>query len=137
VQYSTIVHWYNAAMVIVHFFVPFTINLISATLIIFAVARQRSTIRKQQSFHQHLREQLNEHKHLIISPCILIILALPRLVISFTTGCMKSPRNPWIFLVGYFVSFVPQTLTFIVFVLPSSTYKRAFQESLKRIRAHF
>jgi hypothetical protein len=71
---------------------------------------------------------------LIIWSLILLILNIPRLIISFLSGCMKSPRNPWLHLIGYFISFIPSVLTFIVFVLPSETYKEQLQKSINHFR---
>ncbi|CAF4375480.1 unnamed protein product, partial [Rotaria sordida] len=70
--------------------------------------------------------QIKRHKHLIIAPCILILLALPRLIISFLSKCMESTRDPWLFLSGYYISFIPSLLIFVVFVLPSKKYKEEF-----------
>ena len=47
---------------------------------------------------------------------------------------MKSARDPWLFLLGYFISFIPAFLIFLVFVLPSKTYKNEFEQSINRIR---
>jgi hypothetical protein len=98
------------------------------------VARTHSITRKQKTYRQHLRQEFHQQKHLIISPIILVILAFPRLIISFLSGCMKSPRNPWLHLIGYFISFIPSALTFMVFVLPSETYKEQLRKSVNRFR---
>ena len=132
VNYSLILHIYDRILNVIHFSIPFSINCISALIVIITAARTRSTIHKNRSYKQLLNEQWQYHKHLLISPIILIFLALPRLIISFMSGCMKSARNPWIYLIGYFISFTPQTLTFIVFVLPSETYRIQFKSSIKR-----
>ncbi|UJR29387.1 hypothetical protein I4U23_010599 [Adineta vaga] len=132
VKYSTSIQMYDWALNILHFSVPFAINCISALVIIVATARTRSNIQKTQSYKKILHEQFQHHKHLLISPFILILLALPRLIISFLSGCMKSARNPWLYLIGYFISFIPSTLIFAVFVLPSKIYMKGFKESIKR-----
>mgnify|MGYP001118537749 CR=1 FL=1 len=115
-------------MNIFHFFAPFAINLFSALFILNQLARQRSAIRKNQTYWRQFKKEFMESKSLLISPVILVILALPRLIITFTSGCMKSARDPWIFLTGYFVSFVPSLTTFVVFVIPSSVYKKEFND---------
>ncbi|CAF1606613.1 unnamed protein product, partial [Didymodactylos carnosus] len=97
---------FNTGLNITHFILPFAINFISAFIIILTTARKRSIARTQQTYCQHLRKEFQQHKHLIISPCILVLLALPRLIISFFSGCMKSERNPWLYFAGYFVSFI-------------------------------
>ncbi|CAF1456737.1 unnamed protein product [Adineta steineri] len=69
-------------------------------------ARIRSKARGG-SFSKYLGEQFNQHYHLVISACVLVLLALPRLIIYLYGGCMKSAREPWLALSGYFISFVP------------------------------
>ena len=120
-------------MTILHFLLPFLIHLFSSLLIIVLTARYRSLLHKE-NFLKHLRKQFEEYNHLIISSCILIILALPRLIISLYGGCMKSARNPWLSLAGYCISFIPSMLFFTVFVLTSKTYKRDFKQAVGALR---
>ena len=83
---------------------------------IILVARKRAIIRKEKTYEKHLVEQMKQYTNLLISPCIIVLLAVPRLVISFLPGCMISARDPWLFLVGYIISFVPSILTFVVYI---------------------
>jgi hypothetical protein len=54
---------------------------------------------------------------------------------------MRSASQPWLHLIGYFVSSIPSMLTFIVFVLQSENYTGEFhaavQETKKRLRTIF
>ena len=122
---------YNSSMNLIHFIIPFAINIISAFIIIIRTAYIRSMVRKKNSYRKHLKKQFNEFKHLIISPCILILLALPRLIISFVYACMKADRTPYLFLFGYFISYIPTLAIFLIFVLPSRTYKKDFYDAIK------
>ncbi|CAF2027459.1 unnamed protein product [Rotaria magnacalcarata] len=124
--------WKNFIVVMnfFHFVTPLFINLMSAVVIIFKTARMRSNVQRRR-FHIQFRHQCREHKHLLISPLILLILSLPRLLIS---GCMKSERDSWLFMLSYFLSFVPPILTFPIFVMPSETYTKAFKNSIVRRR---
>jgi hypothetical protein len=130
-KYSSIVQLVDWIVNILHFFVPFLVNCISALVVIITVARIRSNAQKKQPYKQILRAQFQQHKFLLISPCILIVLALPRLIISFLIGCMKSARDSWFYLIGYFISFAPSILTLVIFVLPSETYKTEFMKLIK------
>jgi hypothetical protein len=65
----------------------------------------------------------------------LIILSLPRLIISLMSGCMESARNPWLFVISYYISFVPPLLIFVVFVLPSKIYKDQFLAAVGKDRS--
>ncbi|CAF2685183.1 unnamed protein product [Rotaria sp. Silwood2] len=70
-----------------------------------------------------LKQQIQQYKHLLTASVLLVILGLPRLIILFVSKCMKSTNDGWLFLVGYFISFIPPMLTFVVFILPSKFYK--------------
>jgi hypothetical protein len=94
VTYSTSVEVFNSAVNVVHFLIPFFINVISAIIIIMAGARQRARARSHQTYQQHLREQFQQHKQLLMGSCVLIIPAFPHLYISFISSCMKSARGP-------------------------------------------
>jgi hypothetical protein len=134
ISFSDKMQLFNSIMKIFHFLTPFIFNIGSAITIIITISRHRSKTKKQITYKQHLCEQFREHRNLLISPIILIILHLPRLIISFIPGCMKSARNPWIFLIGYFISCVPSLLTFIIFVLFSDTYKQEFADAIRKNR---
>jgi len=79
--------------------------------IIFGTARRRSiTQTNKKSFKQHVISQIREHKQLLISPFILLVLALPRLIMSL------------IFLLHH------QCLSLLyLFYLPNSTEKKNIQ----------
>ena len=112
VKYPSAIRIINLIINIFHFIVPFIINLISAIIIIIMSTRQRAAIQKKQKYKEILNEQIQQHKNLLIGPCVLIILGIPRLIISFTSGCMKSSSDSWLFLLGYFISLIPPLLNF-------------------------
>ncbi|CAF1065274.1 unnamed protein product [Adineta steineri] len=134
VTYSSALRTYNTIMNLCHFFIPFIINLISGPLIIVVTTRQRKIIRIQESYRTILKKQIQEHRHLLISSISLIILAIPHLIISFVSGCMSSINDPWLFLIGYFISFIPSILTFSVFIFPSTSYKQHFSKTYERYK---
>ncbi|CAF2574165.1 unnamed protein product [Rotaria sp. Silwood2] len=134
VSYSSSLQTFNTAMNIFHFLTPFIINLISSLLIIVMTARQRTAIQTHKSYRKILYKQFAAHNHLIISSIVLVILAIPRLIISLMSSCMKSINDPWLFLIGYFISFMPSMLTFVVFVLPSKSYKEEFWKAYARYK---
>jgi hypothetical protein len=110
------------------------INLISVTILIIKKSRLQSNIESRRSFKSLFRDQFQQHQHLLTAPIVLVILALPRLIMSYVSKCMKSSNDMWLFLVGYFISFIPPTLTFIIFILPSKFYKIEFYKSLAQYR---
>jgi uncharacterized membrane protein YwzB len=134
VSYGPILEVYNYIIHSFHFFGPFLINLISAIILIIKKSRQQSNMHTEQNYKEILREQFRQLKHLLTAPIVLVIFALPRLIITFISKCMKSTGDSWLFLVGYFISFIPPMLTFIVFILPSKFYKKEFHKSVHQYR---
>ncbi|CAF1366645.1 unnamed protein product [Adineta ricciae] len=141
VRYPSMVDNYNYFLTFIHFLGPLIINILSAFSIIILVARNRSNIQQDKSYNQHFKEQLKRHKHVLVSPLILVLLGSPRLIFSFLNGCMKTPRNPWFYIIGYYISFIPPILTFPIFVLPSDSYRKIFQSAIQqqivRFRSRF
>ena len=132
ISYSRSVQDYNTVILFFHLVVPFVANLLSALYIIFGTARQRSVTQTKQTYQDHVLEQLSKHKQLVISPIILLVLSLPRLVIALASGCVDASNNPWLYLSGYFISFTPPMLVFVVFVFPSKLYMKTFKESFQK-----
>ena len=99
-------------------------------MIIIFTARVRSKARGE-CFPKYLGKQFNKHYDLIILACLLVLFAVPRLIIYFYAGCMKSAREPWLALIGYFISFVPPALVFPIFVLPSTMYKSIWKDKME------
>ncbi|CAF4237719.1 unnamed protein product, partial [Adineta steineri] len=101
--------------------------------------RSRSNLQRRLPFIDHLRLQLKQQRSRLVASFVFILLALVRLVTSFTNGCMKSPNNSWLFLFAYLVPFLPSMMTFFVYVLPSKTYKDEFnltvKQKLQRVRS--
>jgi hypothetical protein len=133
-HYSHSIETYNTIILFFHFFGPFCVNLFSALFIIFSSARRRSVIQKRQTYNQHLLQQFKDHKNLIISPIVLIVLAIPRLLVSFLSGCVKVSHNSSLYLSGYFISFIPSVTIFLIFVLPSEFYRKQFTKAIKSWR---
>jgi len=132
VSYSSQILLLNQIIQMFHFFVPFIMNIISSLIIIILSTKRRRSIEEGLTFYEILCEQIREHQHLLIAPFVLIMLLLPRLIISFVAGCMQSNRSPWLYLIAYLISFVPPMLTFIIFVLPSKLYKEEFRKTIKK-----
>ena len=134
-EYSKGVMAYSTFILSFHTLAPFSINVFSAIYIIIQNARRGVLFSHGQSYKKDLRAQLKEHRHLIISPLILAALSLPRVIISLLTGCVKQYRNPWLYLSGYFISFIPSVAVFVIFVLPSRLYKKRFGKSIQSLRS--
>lgn len=134
VAYSSSMQIFTMIINIIHFCIPLGINIISVLVIIVLVARRRSTPNSEETYRGHLRRELKKHKHRLLSSTILIIIAMPRLIISFISKCMESARDPDLYIAGYFISFIPPLLIFVIFVLPSEYYRKQFKDALIALR---
>lgn len=114
---------YNTAVDSLHFFGPFISNLGSSIVLIVVKSRQQIHLHTERRFDQVFRKQILEYKHLLIGPMVLAAFAVPRLILTFISKCMKSMNDSWIYLIGYFLSFIPSMLTFLIFIAPSKFYK--------------
>ena len=132
--YPTGLYMFHSILHAFYFFVPFTLNIIAALILITRKARQQATINTKKTYKEILRTQFHQHKHLLTDPIVSVILALPRLIITYVSQCMTSPTHAWLYLIGYFFSFVPPMLTFLTFILPSKFYKEEFRKSIQQYR---
>ncbi|CAF2123042.1 unnamed protein product [Rotaria magnacalcarata] len=133
-RYSEFIEAYSSGILLFHNLAPLLANLFSAGYIIFQEALLRAQVVNCLTYNQLLRLQLKEHKQIVISPLVLLVLSLPRVIISFLSECVKASRNLWRCLSNYFISFIPFAAIFVVFVLSSKFYKGLFKGSLKRWR---
>ncbi|CAF3787974.1 unnamed protein product [Adineta steineri] len=131
-QYSTSLKKYDKFINLFHVLTPFIINILSAICITIQVFRAH-TKTKKSNYKKLLFIQIKQDKYLFISPCILILLSIPRSINSFLFGCIGSTRNPWLYLTGYYISFMPPLLIIILLILPSKTYKKEFLSIIRKI----
>ncbi|CAF0975520.1 unnamed protein product [Adineta steineri] len=124
VKFTSKVETYNRFINIFHFIIPFSFNVISVIGIIIITARQRSSAQRNFTFRQQLKLRFHRHKHLILSSILLIILELPRLIISFLPNCMKSPKEYKLFL-----ALLCYLIFLLIFIIFGSQYLLFFHKS--------
>ncbi|CAF1261275.1 unnamed protein product [Adineta ricciae] len=134
VVYPPTVKFLNSFLNIFHSFVPFIINILTTIIIIVKTAQRRVDLAPDQQYFRLVIAQIRAHRHLFTSSVILVVLALPHLIISFVSGCMKSVNDSELLLTGYFISFIPSILTSVIFIVPSKAYKEEFWQSMKQYR---
>jgi hypothetical protein len=122
---------YNRLSTLIHYLVPFCIQVIAITLLIVFVARSRTkTTSGKMTFHQILIKQFQTQKELYLTPIIIILSGLPQTILTFSLACTEL--KIWqrhILIIAYLLSYTPQVLGFILYVLPSTTYKKEFSET--------
>jgi len=114
--------------------VLFFINIISSIILILKKTHQELKIRRNRTYKEVFRDQIDQHRHLLIASLVLILLAVPRLILTYISKCMESDDDIWLYLAGYFISFVPSMMSFLVFVMPSKLYKKEFGKTIDQYR---
>jgi len=134
VRYNSQFQIYNSFIHSLHFFGPFFCNIISSIVLVVTRSRQQENLQKNQTFKTILRKQFEKHKHLLTAPLILVVLVLPRLILTYLFKCMDSENDAWLYLCIYLITFIPSMLTFVIFILPSKFYKKEFQKTVQEYR---
>lgn len=129
---------YNRINVMVHYYIPFLTQFISITVLLVQVAcsRARASNGRQQTFTDILKRQFKTQKEHYLTPAIIVLSSLPQTVLSFSYACTELiPWQRYSLLGTYFLSYLPQMLGFILYVLPSKIYYREFSQTVigKRI----
>jgi hypothetical protein len=124
---------YNRVNVLIHYFVPFAIQVVSITILIVQISRSRARAnsRRQETFIDLFKKQFKTHREHYITPIIIVLSSLPQTILSFSYACTE-PKQSWqryMLLTTYFLSYLPQMLGFILYVLPSTTYTEEFHQT--------
>jgi hypothetical protein len=119
------------------FFGPFLINLISTIILIKNKSHQQSTIHPERTYVEHLYEQYRQHKHLLIAPIVLVLLAFPRLIITFVSKCMQSANDSWLFLCGYFIHIYSINVDFCCICITIKILSKRISQSCSKIAQNY
>ncbi|CAF4054909.1 unnamed protein product [Adineta steineri] len=123
---------YNRVTVLIHYMVPFAIQIISITILIYTAAqtRLRATRNSKTTFVQVFKQQFNNYKELYVTPSIIILSSLPQVILAFSLNCNEPLQwQRHALLIVYFLSYIPQLLGFILFILPSRKFLKEFRET--------
>ncbi|CAF4251114.1 unnamed protein product, partial [Adineta steineri] len=121
---------YHRINVFIHYLIPFLIQIIAITILIIQVACNRVRI-SNQTFLNLFIKQIKTQKEQYITPIIIIISSLPQIILAFSYSCteLKQSWQRYTLLTTYFLSYLPQMLGFILYVLPSTTYSNEFRQT--------
>jgi hypothetical protein len=123
---------YNRASTLIHYLCPFLIQVICITSLIILATRSRvKTIGQRMSLSQMLKKQFQNQKELYVTPTIIILSALPQTILTSSFACTQmTDLQRHMLLSAYMLSYAPQVLGFIIFVIPSTHYKKEFGETV-------
>jgi hypothetical protein len=122
---------YNRISTLIHYLFPFFIQVICITLLIVLAARSRmKTAGQKMTFGEVLKKQFKTQKELYVTPTIIILSSLPQAILTFSFACTQlNDFQRHTLLCSYLLSYGPQVLGFILYVLPSTSYKKEFSET--------
>ncbi|CAF5228830.1 unnamed protein product, partial [Rotaria magnacalcarata] len=77
------------------------------------------------TFGHVLKNQFQIQKELYITPIIIVLSSLPQTILTFSLACTSLAHWQRHTLLGaYLLSYAPQAFGFILYVLPSTVYKK-------------
>jgi hypothetical protein len=128
---TSLISTYNRISTLIHYLFPFFIQVICITLLIVLAARSRvKTVGQKMTFGEVLKKQFQTQKELYVTPTIIILSGLPQTILTFSFACIQlNDFQRHTLLCSYLLSYAPQVLGFILYVLPSTTYKKEFYET--------
>ncbi|CAF3372272.1 unnamed protein product [Rotaria socialis] len=128
---TSLVSTYNRISTLIHYLFPFFIQIACITFLIVLIARSRAkTVEQRVTFSEVLRKQFKTQKELYVTPMIIVLSALPQAILTFSFACSQLSNLQRHTLLGsYLLSYAPQVLGFILYVLPSTGYKKEFFET--------
>ncbi len=133
---------YNQVNIILNYIMPFLINFLSTIILIILIIRRRFAAMAKKEDHssstRNVRMTLGvyvdlwiKNKDLIMAPLATMVpqlFSLPQLIISFSLSCQefKIDWQRYLLIIFYFVLYLPQVLSYKLYVSPSSFYKEEF-----------
>jgi hypothetical protein len=77
-----------------------------------------------------LKRQFKTQKEQYTKPIIIILSSLPQAIVSLLYACnkLKQSWQRYTLLTTYFLSYLPQILGFILYILPSTIYSEEFHQ---------
>ena len=122
---------YNQISTLIHYLLPFFIQIICITVLIILAARSRAkTLEHKLTFAEVLKKQFETKKELYVTPTIIIFSALPQAIFTFSFACTQlTDWQRHTLLASYLLSYTPQVLGFLLYVLPSTIYRKEFDET--------
>ena len=126
-----LVSTYNRISTLIHHLLPFLIQITSVTFLIVLTTRSRIKAAESKTpLRQVLNKQFSTQKELYITPIIIVLSALPQTILAFILACTQLHNWQRHALLGaYLISQLPQILGFVLYVLPSSMYKKEFSQT--------
>jgi hypothetical protein len=136
---------YNQVNIILNYILPFLINLLSTITLIILIIRQRAATLTNEQDHSHSSantkstfrtyvDLLMKKKELILAPLLTMLPQLfssPQFILSFSLACQdfKVDWQRYLPIISYLIMYLPQVLSYVLYISPSTFYKNEFHET--------
>ncbi|CAF3297833.1 unnamed protein product [Rotaria sp. Silwood2] len=117
---------------IFHFLFPYMISLITPILMFTRLTKDKATVNQNATIWSNFISVLSTYKYNLVSPCTIIVLTTPRIILTFFLTCITHSWQNTIYLITYFLSLVPLMTCFFIFVCPSSQYRQELRQFFQR-----
>ena len=97
-----------------------------------ARSRARTSGNQRETFASLFQKQLRTQKELYITPTIIILSSLPQVILSFSYACsgLNQSWQRYALLAASFLTYLPQMLGFILYVLPSKAFSEESRQTI-------
>jgi hypothetical protein len=144
-SYPSGVATYNQVNIILNYIMPFLINFLSTIILIILIVKRRVAATAKKEDHSSSTRNVRitfgvyldlwaKNKDLITAPLATMVpqlFSLPQLIFSFSLSCQefKIGWQRYLLIISYFILYLPQVLSYKLYVSPSSFYKEEFHET--------
>ena len=141
-SYPSGVATYNQVNIILNYIMPFLINFLSTIILIILITRKRVTATAKKEDHSSSKRNVRmtfgvyidlwiKNKDLILAPLATMVpqlFSLPQFILSFSLSCQefKIGWQRYLLIISYFITYLPQVLSYKLYISPSSFYKEEF-----------
>lgn len=141
-SYPLVVATYNRVNIIINCLIPLLINLLSTIIISILIIRKRATAVARKIDEAALQiasrstcrvyiDLLMKRKELILAPLVVMLpqlFSLPQFIFSLSLACQEFQINwqRYLLILSYFVTYLPQALSYKLYISPSSFYTEQY-----------
>lgn len=118
---------------LLHFLIPYLINLIFPIVWLAALTKHKSTLHRSKSTWFCLQTAVSSYKYTVVASYALVFLNTPRLIVTLWLTCIEVPWQNTAYIAAYFLSLVPWMTNLLLFVLPSPKHRPEFLGLVHRL----
>ena len=133
---SAFLEMYQVVLNIVHLIGPFTANFLTTMVLTYKLSKQKSASligADSEKDWNAILKQIRKHSSFIISPLLLLMATMPRLIFVFAFACVTESWKRNTYLMSYVVACLPYMAVSFIYVYPSQHYTGELKSSFRII----